>query len=169
MEPDHDRPCNVGVGTATPQAIFDVQTTTSGKSAILVPRDTAANRPPVGVNGMIRYNTSAAALEAFANGTWTSLAGAGTGAYLPLVGGTMTGAIVAPAGNAGTPSFGFTGSTNTGVYSSAASNFSIATAGAQRMNIDQLGNVTVPGNTYLATSGGNVGDWDFNPQLRHYK
>ena len=69
---------NVGIGTATPQALLDIQTTTSGLSAILIPRDTTANRPPAGVNGMIRYNTSTAAFEGFANGAWGSLASGGS-------------------------------------------------------------------------------------------
>ena len=62
----------VGIGTSTPQAFLDVQTTTSGQSAILIPRDIAANRP-AGVNGMIRYNTNANAFEGFANGAWTGI------------------------------------------------------------------------------------------------
>ena len=139
-----DQNGNVGIGTTTPQAALDVAITTSGQSAILVPRDTAANRPPVGVNGMIRYNTNAAALEAFANGSWATLVGAGTGSYLPLAGGTMTGAILDNNGTAPAPSYSFTSSTGTGMYSSATNNLSFASGGVQRMNIDQLGNVTVP-------------------------
>ena len=69
----------IGVGTLTPQAIFDVQSTTSGKSAILIPRDSTANRPVTGVNGMIRYNTNTAAFEGFANGAWGSLGSGGGG------------------------------------------------------------------------------------------
>ena len=146
-----DQNGNVGIGTTTPNAILDVATTTSGQSAIIVPRDTAANRP-VGVNGMIRYNTNLAAVEAFANGTWTSLAGAGTGAYLPLTGGTMTGAILDANGTAAAPSYSFTASTGTGVYSSAANNVSLATAGSQRLNVDQMGNVTVSGDFGIGTT-----------------
>ena len=87
----------LGLGTATPTTgtIADFNGTTAAQSSILLPRDTAANRPTVGVNGMIRYNTSNASIETYANNAWTSLATTSTtAAYLPLVGGTMSGAIV---------------------------------------------------------------------------
>ena len=64
---------NVSVGTVVnPAAGLDVATTGSA-SAILVPRDSTANRPTA-TNGMIRYNTTANALEAFTNGAWMQFA-----------------------------------------------------------------------------------------------
>ena len=84
---------NVGIGTASPQALLDVYG--SGiYSAIIVPRATIAQRPTTAVNGMIRYQLDNNTLETYANGAWTGLATTTTtGNYLPLAGGTMTGAI----------------------------------------------------------------------------
>ena len=62
----------VGIGTISPQAILDVNGTGS-LSAILVPRDTTANRPS-GINGMLRYSTTNAQLETYSSGAWAGLA-----------------------------------------------------------------------------------------------
>ena len=48
----------IGIGTTNPQAGLDIATTGTTASAIIVPRDTTANRPTLSVNGMIRYNTN---------------------------------------------------------------------------------------------------------------
>ncbi len=56
---------NVGIGTSVPSAVLDVATSTSGQSAIIVPRDTTANRPPAGVNRMIRFNSTTNKFEAY--------------------------------------------------------------------------------------------------------
>ena len=53
------------IGTTSPQAALDVATMGTVGSAILVPRDTSANRPTVAVNGMIRYNTTNSKLEGY--------------------------------------------------------------------------------------------------------
>ena len=63
---------NVGIGTSNPTAGLDVATTGSA-SAVILPRDTTTNRPGVGVNGMIRYNTTANVMEGFFNGTWAQV------------------------------------------------------------------------------------------------
>ena len=62
----------VGIGTATPQALLDINGT-GGASAFLVPRDILSARP-TGINGMLRYNTTLNAMETFANGSWASIA-----------------------------------------------------------------------------------------------
>jgi hypothetical protein len=64
---------NIAIGgPINPVAGLDVATGGSA-SALIVPRDTTANRPAVGVNGMLRYNTSANALETFVNGGWMQI------------------------------------------------------------------------------------------------
>jgi hypothetical protein len=92
---------------------------------------------------MIRYNTSTSSLEAYANGSWTVLAGAASGSYLPLAGGSMTGTILETSGSAASPSYSFVGNTGTGVYSSATDNLNFATGGAPRLAIDNNGYVGV--------------------------
>ncbi|MGZ3791652.1 MAG: beta strand repeat-containing protein, partial [Bdellovibrio sp.] len=60
----------VGIGTTAPQAGLDVATTGTAASAIIVPRDTVANRPTTAVNGMIRYASDTNHFEARENGAW---------------------------------------------------------------------------------------------------
>ena len=67
-----DNAGKVGVGTATPAALLDVFGT-GDKSAILIPRDTTAQRPTTPVNGMIRYNSTSNSFEGFANNSWGPL------------------------------------------------------------------------------------------------
>ena len=64
---------NLGLGTATPQASLDINSTDS----ILLPRGTTAQQPGSPVEGMFRYNSDDNAIE-FWNGTaWVSLDGTG--------------------------------------------------------------------------------------------
>ena len=64
---------NLGLGTATPQASLDINSTDS----ILLPRGTTAQQPGSPVEGMFRYNSDDNAIE-FWNGTaWISLDGTG--------------------------------------------------------------------------------------------
>ena len=65
----------VGIGTTAPVAILDIAATGT-QSAMILPRDTTAARP-TGVNGMLRYNVTTQAVEAFANNAWASLSGGG--------------------------------------------------------------------------------------------
>jgi hypothetical protein len=41
-------------------------------TAVVLPSGTTAQRP-TGVNGMIRYNSNTAVIEAYVNSTWTSI------------------------------------------------------------------------------------------------
>ena len=58
-------------------------------------------------------------------------------------GDTMTGPLAQAAGTAALPSYTFSGDTNTGIYSPGADRVGIATAGAQRVEVDASGNVGV--------------------------
>lgn len=61
----------VGIGTVTPGAGLDVNTTGIA-SAIIAPRDTTGNQPTTLVNGMFRYNTTTALFEFYQNGAWVN-------------------------------------------------------------------------------------------------
>jgi hypothetical protein len=58
-------------------------------------------------------------------------------------GDTMTGTLTMPAGSAAVPSIQFTGSTNTGLSAATTDTLSFDTNGAERMNIDPTGNVSI--------------------------
>src|SRR5207249_740878 len=64
-----------------------------------------------------------------------TLATAVAGGYLPLSGGTMTGAEITAAGTQALPSLGI-GSTNNGLYYPAANQIGISTNGAEKIRID---------------------------------
>ena len=77
-------------------------------------------------------------------------------AYVPLAGGTMTGALTLPAGAAATPSVLFTGAGATaGFYSPGADQISVAVSGAQKMWI-------TGGGVYVTTT---LGVYDNNAAL----
>ena len=65
----------VGIGTTSPTTGTRLDITGSGATAssIIIPRDTVANRPTTGVNGMIRYASDTNKFEAYENGAWTNI------------------------------------------------------------------------------------------------
>jgi hypothetical protein len=67
----------VGMGTATPTAgtRLDITGTGAALSSIIIPRDTVANRPTIGVNGMIRYASDTNKFEVYEGGAWTNVIG----------------------------------------------------------------------------------------------
>jgi hypothetical protein len=69
---------NVGIGTTTPNtgAALDMSANTN---AVLLPVGTTAQRPSTGVNGMLRYNSTIPAVEAYVNGAWVPITTGGGG------------------------------------------------------------------------------------------
>ena len=134
----------VGIGSGSPQAALDIAMTGSG-SALIVPRDTTANRPGAAVNGMLRYNTSANAMESFVNGAWATLAtGSTAGGLTYLDVGSAANKIVQEnanaqiaqlPGNAAAPAYTFAGNTATGVFSPGANQLAFATNGSAAVSI----------------------------------
>jgi len=61
----------VGIGSTSPAVSLDVSQNTD---AVSLPAGTTSQRP-TGVNGMVRYNTTTAVLEAYVNGTWIPVSG----------------------------------------------------------------------------------------------
>jgi hypothetical protein len=136
---------NVGVGTTSPAALLDVYGTGT-QSSILIPRDTTANRPGTGLNGMIRYNTASNAFEFYQNGAWVNYgtgSGNGTGDFMKDGSVAMTGAFRATNGAVGTPSVTFANDTATGMYLTGVGTTSFATAGTARLTINSVGNVGI--------------------------
>ncbi|MDZ4661788.1 MAG: hypothetical protein SGJ18_09230 [Pseudomonadota bacterium] len=116
---------NVGIGTTTPTTgtRLDITGTGAAASSIIIPRDSVANRPAVGVNGMMRYASDTNKFEVFEGGAWTN-----------MLGGTSS-SVSAGNGTAGAPSISFSGDTNTGFYSNGADTVGIAAGGANVFNI----------------------------------
>lgn len=79
---------------------------------------------------------------------------------LALAGGTMTGAIVIPAGAVGTPAVQVTGSLTTGIYSSGTDVLDVAIAGTNRLSV-AAGALSVNTNITLASTDRRIlADWN---------
>ena len=88
----------------------------------------------------------------------TALAGT---SYVPLAGGTMTGALTLPAGTVSAPSLLFTGSAaTTGIYSHAPNTVAISILGTRRLYMDDVGGVVFTNTSFtsggLFTTAGNI-------------
>jgi len=66
---------------------------------------------------MMRYNTDTSQFEFYANG-WSNAATAASlaSSYLPLTGGTLSGRVLLPTGNATAPALSFSGNTGVGIF-----------------------------------------------------
>lgn len=78
---------------------------------------------------LVRVNTGATGLESVPASTLLA-------DYLPVAGGTMTGALLAAVGSAAAPGLAFAGDPNTGWYSIAADSLGLATGGTLRLSVD---------------------------------
>lgn len=135
----------VGIGTTSPTAgtVLDITGTGAAASSIIIPRDTVANRPTVGVNGMIRYASDTNKFEAYQNGGWVDMIGGG---------GSAT-SVTAGNGTVGAPSISFSGDPNTGFYSNGADTIGIAANGANVFNISSTSISSPTTGGALITSG----------------
>jgi len=112
-------------------------------SSVLLPKDTSANRPVAGVQGMIRYNTDTNALEAYvgATGTWSSLLSSTSS----ITGNTYLGASAA----ANNPSR--SDDVTTGLFSGDAATVSVAVSGTERLRATSTG-ISITGDAYVSGS-----------------
>lgn len=67
---------NIGIGTAKPQVSLDLSQRTD---AILLPIGTTGQEPSPATAGMVRYNSSTPAIEAYYGGLWNGLGGVAIG------------------------------------------------------------------------------------------
>lgn len=66
----------VGIGTTSPVSLLEVagNLTVSGTGFLSIPAGTGGQRPTTSLaNGMLRYNTSIGAIEAYVQGQWGAL------------------------------------------------------------------------------------------------
>ncbi|OQW49338.1 MAG: hypothetical protein A4S09_12545, partial [Proteobacteria bacterium SG_bin7] len=135
---------NVGIGTTNPTTgtRLDITGTGAASSSIIIPRDTVANRPTTGVNGMMRYATDTNKFEAYQNGAWTDMITSSTAS-----------SVAAGNGTASAPSISFSGDTNTGFYSNGADTIGIAANGANVFNISSTALSSPTTGGALITSG----------------
>lgn len=93
-----------------------------------------------------------------ANSAWVTvgtLADANLG-LLSVSGGTLTGALLAVAGSATTPSIAFSGDTNTGIYSPGADQVAISTNATQRLLVEADGDISIDGGSLFYNATSNV-------------
>ena len=133
----------VGIGTATPTTgtRLDIVGATSADSSIVIPRAAVADRPAVGVNGMMRYASDTNKFEAYQNGAW-----------IDMIGGVSS-SVAAGAGSAAAPSISFSSDTDTGFYSSGDGTIGIAANGAQVFNFSSTSLSSPTTGGALITSG----------------
>jgi hypothetical protein len=134
----------IGVGTATPSSgsIFDINGTSSAFSSVIVPRDTAANRPS-GINGMIRYNTTTQKFEVY-EGLWQNMLYTGSGPVADNLGNhTATSSLLGVNGSASGPAYTFSGDSDTGLFHPIANTIGLSTSGSERLHISNTGQVGI--------------------------
>lgn len=107
---------NVGIGSASPVSSLDLSQKTD---AVALPSGTVSQRPTA-VNGMLRYDSSTPALEAYVNGAWETLV-TGTGSTSTITIGTSASATNPQR----------SGDATTGLFSAATGQVSIASVGTE--------------------------------------
>lgn len=151
-----------GAPTLDPSAKFEIQATDRG---FLPPRMNTTQRDAIAspAAGLEIYNTTTNQIDFYNGTTWTPVI-ASEGAQTVAGQKTFSSPIVGPAGSFTLPGYTFSGATNTGIFSPAADQIALATAGSQRFVISttQISNVL-----QTTTIDGTVSapGWAFNNRL----
>ena len=115
---------SLGLGTGTPKVSVDFG---SNADALLLQTGTTGQRPATPSAGMVRYNSTTPAIEAYVSNAWTALGG-----------GSST--LGTSAGAAGPYK---TGEVGTGLFSDTASTVEIATGATERLRVTATGSVGI--------------------------
>jgi hypothetical protein len=143
----------VGIGTYTSSGTTLARTTVLSSSAGGTTKITLAGTSTV----FVTYPSEEAILDGYgllpvANGGTGVATSTGTGNVVlstsptlvtPVLGAASATSITAALGAVGTPSYTFTGDTNTGIFSPSADAIVFATGGVEAVRIDSSGNVTL--------------------------
>lgn len=124
----------VGIGTSSlvAGAALDLSNnTTSSNSSIVLPIGTTGTRPTTGVAGMVRYNSTTPAVEAYVGTAWTTIATTGQTFSSGINLGT----------NATNTNPSRSGDLGTGEFTPSGSTYAVATNGAERLRLDSSGNL----------------------------
>jgi hypothetical protein len=135
----------IGINTSSPTAgsILDINGTGPSYSSLIVPRDSTANRPTTGINGMIRFNSTSQKFEVY-QGLWMDMISAGGGGSSDNLGNhTATTSIVAVDGAAATPGYTFASGQNRGMYAVGTGDVAFSTASLERIRIAPTGNIGI--------------------------
>lgn len=131
-----------------------------GTESITVPRGTTAQRPSLGVNGELRYNTDANVFEGYQNGTWQSVMlggvesfSAGTTGLTPS---SPTSGNIVLSGTLNVDSGGTGANTLTGyVYGNGTATMTASTT-IPNTDITGLGTMSVQNANAVAITGGTI-------------
>lgn len=118
---------NVGIGSTIPAVSLDLSQKTD---ALALPIGTTGSRP-AGLNGMVRYNSSTPAVEAYINGAWSTL----------TLGGSAATIYIGSSTSAANPQI--SGDATSGLYTPSASTVSVVTAGVERLRVGSTGFVGI--------------------------
>ncbi len=136
----------LGIGTNSPStgAALEVYGDTASSSSMIIPRGLTGDRPTIGINGMMRYNTSLEKFEVYEFGNWTNIVpSVASGDFLKDGTVSMTGTFKAANGSAASPGITFSGDPDNGIFRPATDNIGISTGGAERMHFDNTGRVGI--------------------------
>jgi hypothetical protein len=125
------------VGAGAPNILLN-----SDGSVTLAVYTNASTPPSPTQAGTLWFTGTALNIRNLANSAWVA---AGGGSFLPLAGGTMTGPILSATGSAAAPGLGFSGDSDTGIYSAGAGRISVANNGTNTIEVDATGNVLIGG------------------------